>query len=76
MIPLSKNRKDIDRALYAGEEFELLFTLCVPEARRLLASKKNICSAIGQVLERKEGLKLIDRNFKERQLIARGFRHF
>lgn len=76
LLPLDKGCSDIRKALYMGEEFELLFSLSVKEANRLIASGQKIYSAIGQITDRRNGMKLIDRNCKEKALRPLGYCHF
>lgn len=68
----------IQNALYDGEDFELLFTLPVAEAKKLLADKKSKFRFhfIGQVLNKKEKLTLLDRNNRRVALLSKGFVHF
>lgn len=76
LIPLAKGCKDIKKALSSGEEFELLFTLSVKEAKKLLASKRSIYSAIGEVTKERNILRLITKDRKEKVLNPKGYRHF
>jgi len=75
LIPYNRNR-DIGEVLTQGEEFELLFTLPVKEAKRLIATQNKLYQGIGQIVSSEYGLRLIDRNFKERKVKIEGFQHF
>lgn len=75
LIPLSRQAKNLDDALYSGEDFELLFTLPLNEAKRLLPENKAF-KLIGEIIDKKSGLKLITDNGKEKKLSVKGFRHF
>ncbi len=75
LIPKSRGSQ-IKEALYKGEQFELLFTLAVKEAKKLLAKKNKLYSAIGQITKPIEGLKLIKRNCQEIILKPKGYQHF
>jgi thiamine-monophosphate kinase len=75
LIPSRKN-KDIQKILNRGEEFELLFTLPVKEARRLISLGNKLFYGIGQIVDYDYGLRLIDKHFKEIKIKARGFKHF
>lgn len=79
-IPLSKDARSIKQALNMGEDFELLFTLSLAEARKLLRAKpKGITiplTQIGEIRDKKFGLGLVGRNGLERKLKPGGFRHF
>ena len=79
-IPISKNTindakkvgKDaVDFALYGGEDFELVFTANKTKLNEL---KKYDVKAIGEVVDRKNGIKLIRNNKKTN--IESGFDHF
>lgn len=76
LIPLSKKARDLSDALTSGEDFELLFTMSVKEAKRLL--KRNIINfkPIGEIMERKYGFKLIYNSGKIENTGSRGFTHF
>ncbi len=66
-------------ALSGGEDFELLFTMPKPEARRLLKSKPKRISTrftmIGQIVK-EQGVWLVDRYGQKRKLTPEGYRHF
>ncbi len=76
LLPLSEKARNLDDALYRGEDFELLFTMPRTEAKKLLVRKMDIFKPVGEITHKKCGLKLIDRKGKEKALPARGFRHF
>jgi thiamine-monophosphate kinase len=75
LIPLSKDCQGLKDALYSGEDFELLFTLSLEEARRLSA-KRNDFTPIGKIVQRKFGLRLIDKGGRQKRLDFKGFTHF
>ena len=75
LIPLSKDCRGIKDALCSGEDFELLFTLSVKEARRLLQKSKDFMP-IGKIVRQKPGLRLVDKQGREKKLKPEGFRHF
>ncbi|MBI2650191.1 thiamine-phosphate kinase [Candidatus Woesearchaeota archaeon] len=79
-IPISKDtvidarkfkKNAIDFALYGGEDFELVFT--APE-NKLKQLKKHDVAAIGRVVGKKYGVKLIKNNKKYN--LENGFDHF
>ena len=79
-IPISKGtitdskklRKDaVDFALYGGEDFELVFTAGKNKLKQL---KKFDITAIGEIVDRKNGIKLVRNNKKIS--IESGFDHF
>lgn len=76
LIPLSKDARGLEDALYSGEDFELLFTLSAREAKKLIRRKLAIFQPIGEILEKKYSLRLVDKKGRERIISARGFRHF
>jgi len=76
LIPFSKEARSLDDALYSGEDFELLFTLSAPEAKRLLRKKEKLFKPIGNIVSADYGLRLIDKNSREKIIKPRGFRHF
>lgn len=75
-IPLSRQAKGIEDALSGGEDFELLFTLSRYHAKKLLSRNPFRFKLIGEIMDKKYGLKLINRNNKELEITWRGFRHF
>ncbi|MBI2654914.1 thiamine-phosphate kinase [Candidatus Woesearchaeota archaeon] len=79
-LPISKNtvndskkikKNPIDLALYGGEDFELVFTA---NKKKLKQLKKYDVKAIGEVVDKKYGIKLV-RNGKKSG-IESGFDHF
>ena len=79
-IPISKNtindskkikKNPLDFALYGGEDFELIFTASKNKLKRL---KKYDVSVIGEIVDRKYGIKLIQGNKKLD--LQSGFDHF
>lgn len=79
-IPVSKDADSPESALYDGEDFELLFTMSVKEAKRFfrayLAKMETPVTLIGEILAGRGGYKLIDENGIEKKLRARGYLHF
>jgi len=76
-IPLSRQARGLAEAFYAGEDFELLFTLSPIEAKRLL--KKELLSGyrpIGRIMEKGFGLKLVGNDGRQRKIAPRGWQHF
>ncbi len=86
-LPLSKplraytaavRRDPVDYALGGGEDFELLFTVPptgLDRALRLATAEVPI-TAIGRVLPRRAGLRVIDASGARRPLPAAGYEHF
>ncbi len=59
-----------------GEDFELIFTLSKQEAKRLLDKKLIGFKAIGEIVDKRCGLRLIDKRSREKVIQPEGFRHF
>lgn len=80
MIPLSGSAGPLRAALREGEDFELLFTMNVKEAKRFLMSErvkiKTPVTLIGEVMDRRYGYKLITTDGKIENLKAKGYLHF
>jgi len=77
LIPLSNQARNLSDALYMGEDFELLFTLSYDEAQKLLQQKRaNLFKPIGEIIDKKQGLRLVDKRGREKIIKPGGFRHF
>jgi thiamine-monophosphate kinase len=76
LIPQGPQAKDLNDALYSGEDFELLFTLSKDQAEKLLAKHLAIFQPIGEIREENFALRLVDKANRERLLKIKGFRHF
>jgi len=76
LIPFSKEARSLNDALYMGEDFELLFTLSRRQAKNLILSKRKIFKPIGEIVERKYALTLVDKKDREIKIGPKGFRHF
>lgn len=76
LIPVAKAAPSRRDALYAGEDFELLFSLPLKEARRLIEQKKKAFFPIGEIVDKNQGLKVIDIRGREVRLKTEGFTHF
>ena len=76
LIPVSPQATGLSDALYSGEDFELLFTLPKKQAQKLLKKKLVIFQSIGEIIERRSGLRLVEKNKRETILEPKGFRHF
>ncbi|MDD4899696.1 MAG: thiamine-phosphate kinase [Candidatus Omnitrophica bacterium] len=76
-VPISKVASGLNDALASGEDFELLFTVSPVEANRFFSDKraKNF-QAIGEIIEKKQGLKLINQSGKEIKISGKGYQHF
>lgn len=80
LIPVSDDAHGVDAALNEGEDFELLFTMPLAEARRLAVKNIEVSglklTQIGEILDKKSGVRIIGKNGKVRSLQAKGFAHF
>ncbi|MBU1998082.1 MAG: thiamine-phosphate kinase [Candidatus Omnitrophota bacterium] len=75
LIPLSKSARSLNDALNSGEDFELLFTLSIPQARKLLSSSRKFIP-IGHIIDKRFGLVLLGKNGRAVKIKPRGFKHF
>jgi len=76
LIPMSKEAVKTEDALYGGEEFELLFTMSLNEARKLMKKNSGIFKPIGKITGKNSGLILVDKFNKEKSISPEGYRHF
>jgi thiamine-monophosphate kinase len=76
LIPFSPQARGLDDALSGGEDFELLFTVSAQDGRKILKNRPARFFLVGTITEKKYGLKLIDKNGRERPLKSAGYRHF
>lgn len=79
-IPLSKDAGLFRKAISEGEDFELLFTMSVSEARRFfktyLGRMKTPVTLIGEITGKRRGYKLVNGEGKVEKLGPRGYVHF
>jgi len=66
----------VGAALYEGEDFELLFTMSLKSARKFYKKGKFPITCIGKIVDKKEGLAIINKKARPRPLKQKGFRHF
>lgn len=76
LIPIDKKAKGLNDALFSGEDFELLFTVSLNNAKKILNLGLDIFKPIGEIVDGKYGLRLIDKTSKERIVKLKGFKHF
>jgi len=76
LIPLSKEAKGITDALSSGEEFELLFTVSREQANKIIKNTKYRFRAIGEIMPKAFGLRLINCKNEYTQLKFSGYKHF
>jgi len=79
-VPVSKGAGSFEDAVSDGEDFELLFTMNIKEARRFfrtyLAKMKTPVTLIGEITKRGNGYKLSCNDGKLRRLDPKGYVHF
>lgn len=75
-IPVSPSAKDINSALYEGEDFELLFTASETAAEKLAKDKNLKIFRIGEILGDKKKFTMVDKKGFSVKLKPKGFRHF
>lgn len=80
LIPVSDKAGSFEKAIRDGEDFELLFTMSVNEARRFFRTRmlrmKTAVSMIGEIVSRKSGYKLVKEDGREESVRAEGYLHF
>lgn len=80
LIPISGEAESFERAITDGEDFELLFTMSVDEARRffrtLFAKMKTPVTLIGEVTGKRDGFTLVTDDAEEKKIKPRGYLHF
>jgi thiamine-monophosphate kinase len=76
LIPRASQASSLNNALTGGEDFELLFTLPQPDARRLFSRYPATFKPIGKIVAAKYSLRLLDKKGKEKPVRQKGFRHF
>lgn len=76
LIPISKQARNLNDALYWGEDFELLFTVSAYEAKKLYRKKLTGFKPIGEIVDKKYGLRLVDKRSRDKIIKPKGFQHF
>ncbi len=76
LVPVSKEAKNLEDALCAGEDFELLFTVTRKEAKKIIKLKGAQFKPIGEIMDKRYGSKMIGKDGREKNLVPMGFRHF
>jgi thiamine-monophosphate kinase len=73
-------KSPLDLALSSGEEYELLFTIKKEEKKKLKLLKAKVpnlnITVVGEIKDRKEGLKIIDSKGRVKNLKRAGYSHF
>lgn len=73
-VPIAKGAT-LDQALYGGEEYELVFTAPRAKAQKLARLVGGV-SVVGEIVSKKQGVKLIDARGKVFSLKSGGYEHF
>lgn len=76
LIPVHAQARNLQDAIFSGEDFELLFTVSFQEAKRIAAARKFKFYPIGEIVSKNLGFHLIDAHGRQRELSPEGFRHF
>jgi len=78
LIPLSEHSEPLDKAIEAGEDFELLFTASVKESRKIIKrmGEDLPITLIGEIVAKKYGVKIIEESGQTKPLKPKGFSHF
>jgi thiamine-monophosphate kinase len=75
LIPVSPWAKSLKNAFCDGEDFELIFTVSLKDARKLKNSRKRFIP-IGEVVREKFGLTLVDKKVVQKKIRFCGYTHF
>ncbi|UCD54650.1 MAG: thiamine-monophosphate kinase [Candidatus Omnitrophota bacterium] len=79
LIPLSDASEPLDKAILAGEDFELLFTAPIGESKKLIkrmGRREDLpITLIGEIVDRRFGVQLIQEEGKIKPLKPKGFAH-
>ena len=71
------NKKPMSWALSSGEEYELLFTVDRKDLSKIEKIKKKVnISFIGEMVDKRDGVKLIQKSGAKKELNKMGFVHF
>jgi thiamine-monophosphate kinase len=75
LIPVSPWAKSLKNAFCDGEDFELIFTVSLKDARKLKNSNRGFIP-IGEVVREKFGLTLVDKKVRQKKIKLCGYTHF
>lgn len=79
LIPLSEESEPIARAIFLGEDFELLFTASLPESKKIIKRMGRRgdlpVTLIGEIVDRRLGVRLVEEEGKLKTLKPKGFLH-
>jgi len=79
LVPLSEKSEPLNKAVFAGEDFELLFTASLAESKKIIkrmGEKEDLpVTLIGEVMPKRFGIKLVEEDGRVVRLKPKGFRH-
>lgn len=79
LIPLSDKSEPLEKAIFSGEDFELLFTASEKESKKIIKHmgvKGDLpVTLIGEMVKKHLGVKIVNENGKTKKLKPVGFRH-
>jgi thiamine-monophosphate kinase len=79
-IPLSKEAGAFEKAVCEGEDFELLFTMGLKEAKKLfrtgLTKMETAVTLIGEIMNKDYGYRLVAEDGSEKKVRTKGYLHF
>ena len=76
LIPRSKAARNLDDALYSGEDFELIFTASPDMSEDIAQARGFEFKPIGTVTSRRSGMRIVNIRGESRKLQPKGYRHF
>ena len=76
LIPVAPEAEGLNDALFAGEDFELLFTISRHQAKALCRNASFRFMPIGEVTGKAGKIILVGKNGKEKKVPLQGYRHF
>jgi len=72
LIPISPWAGELKNALRDGEDFELIFTVSLKDARKIKKRYPEFVP-IGEIVRKKYGVTLVNKEFKQKKVISCGF---
>ncbi|MCX5708864.1 MAG: thiamine-phosphate kinase [Candidatus Omnitrophica bacterium] len=75
LIPVSPWAKSLKNAFCDGEDFELIFTVNLKDARKLKSFNRGFIP-IGEIVAKKFGLTLVNKKIKQKKIKLCGYTHF
>ncbi len=74
-VSMFLKKTPLDFALFGGEDYELVFT-APPEKINKIKKHISEVTVIGEIVNKKEGIKFLDKKGKELKFRAKGYEHF